>query len=85
MSYLQRKTNYCWGIQVYLEKNTNLGNIWGAKLNKVLVKFLKEKDLPYIQWNHKYKGLNTADIRNAETVQENWKSFKEWVKLNFPK
>jgi hypothetical protein len=78
MSYMQRKLNYCWGVQKFVENNTNLGCISGAKLNKVMVKFLKEHNLPYKEWNYKYKGINTPDIINAETIQMNWKEFRGW-------
>lgn len=79
MNHLQRKANYAYGICVFLARHDFdvTGN--GHKQNKIMIEFLKEKGLPYQKWNWNYKGLNTADLINAETIQDHWKEFKEWI------
>ena len=80
MSYLQRKANYAYGVEVWLRKqNIDLSR---KKTNNIMVDFLKSKSLPYKYINYKYKGLNTADLINAEHVQDNWDEFKQWFIVN---
>lgn len=79
MSYLQRKANYAYGVQCFLEKNGFDISGRGQKQNKIMVDFLKEKGLPYTKWNFNYKGLNTADLINSETIQEHFNDFKKWI------
>jgi len=82
MSYLQRKTNYAYSIQCFLKKQGFDISGKGNKSNKVMVKFLKEHNLPYHKWNRNYRGFNTAELLNAETIQDNWKEFKKWILNN---
>lgn len=52
---------------------------------KILVPFLKEHNIPYKQMNPRYKGINTADLKNCYTIletEERWKLFREWCKKN---
>lgn len=79
MSDLQRKTNYSYGITNFLLKQGFNVSGSGYKQNKIMVKFLKGKGLPYKHWNWRYKGLNTADLFNSEIIQEHWEEFKNWV------
>lgn len=79
MSYLQRKSNYAYGVRVFLSKNGYDVSGRGSKENAVMVEFLKEKGLRYTKWNPKYRGINTANLINAEIIQENWKEFRAWV------
>ena len=51
----------------------------GKKQNKIMVDFLKEFNLPYVKWNNKYKGLNTADLINSITINHNWIDFESWI------
>jgi len=81
MSYIQRKANYAYGIQKWL--NANGCHITSPKeLNKYLVLFLKNNNLPYVNFNSKYKGINTADLINAELVQDHFLEFKKYIKNN---
>lgn len=78
MSWIKTKTNYSRGVKIYLEKRgweINSSRV----LNKIMVNFLKKYNLPYTTWNKRYKGLNTADLMNAVTVQDNFELFKEWA------
>lgn len=79
MSYLQRKTNYAHGVSVFLDKHGFNTKGRGHRENKIMVEFLKEMKLPYVNWNWNYKGLNTAELINAETVQDHWPEFRKWV------
>jgi hypothetical protein len=79
MSDLTRKTRDSYGVQCFLHKHGFDISGGGIKLNNIMVEFLKEKKLPYVKWNHKYKGLRTADLYNGETIQEHWKEFRGWV------
>lgn len=79
MSYLQRKVNWARGVRKFLEKNGHDVSGSGRKSNKIMVEFLKEHNLPFEEWNFKYKGLNTADLVNAEVIQENFPLFRKWV------
>ena len=77
MSYLQRKTTACYGIERYLDKK-------GIKPTKktvsiITARFLEFKNLPFTEYNPKYRGLNHAGICNAELVQEHFSDFKKWV------
>lgn len=81
MSNLQRKTNACHGIYLWLEKQGIKTST--RKVSYITANFLKSKKLPHVYFNPKYKGLFTADICNAETVQEHFKEFKEFVIKNY--
>lgn len=56
------------------------------KTNKLIfVPFLKEHHIPYEQMNPRYKGINTADLKNCYTILENkelWDKFRQWCKVN---
>ena len=82
MSYLQRKANYAYGVRQFLAKKGYDVGGKGKKENKIMVDFLKEKGLPFIEWNNRYRGLNTANLVNAETIQDNFKDFRDWVNSN---
>lgn len=84
MSFLQRKAIDARGVIVYLRKKGFDVSGRGSKVNKIMVAFLKEKGLPYEKWNYRYKGLNTADLINAPSIQENWKEFKKWLETYKP-
>lgn len=77
MSNLQRKTNACYGIECWLR---TVGFKTTTKtVSDITSKFLKSKNLPYTKFNPKYKGLFTAAICNAQSVQEHFKEFKNFV------
>lgn len=82
MSNLQRLTNGSYGVQTYLGNQGYDVSGRGVKLNKVMIRFLKHKGLRYVRWNYRYKGLFTADLSNAVTIQEHWKEFKDWVQTD---
>lgn len=77
MSNLQRKTNASYGIECWLRKQGLKSNT--AFTSKLTAEFLKSKGLPYTNYNPRYKGLFTANIRNAELVQEHFDEFKKFV------
>lgn len=77
MSNLQRKTNACYSIECYFREQ-------GFKVNTktvsdITAKFLKQKKLTHKRFNPRYKGLFTADICNAESVQEHFEEFKQFL------
>lgn len=77
MSNLQRLTRASYGIECYLRSK-------GLKsttkfVSDITAAFLKSKKLPYTKFNRRYKGLFTANICNAELVQEHFKEFKQFV------
>ena len=79
MSYLQRKSNYAYGIRKFLSsKGYDVGGK-GKKENQIMINFLKENNLPYVKWNNRYKGLNTANLINAVTIQENFNEFRKYI------
>ncbi len=78
MSNLQRRTNASYGIECWLRKEGLKSNT--AFVSKLTAEFLKSKGLPYTNYNPRYKGLFTANVCNAELVQEHFKEFKEFVK-----
>ena len=77
MSNLQRLTNASYGIECWLKKQGLKSNT--AFVSKLTAEFLKFKKLPYSNYNPKYKGLFTANIANAELVQEHFKEFQVFV------
>lgn len=77
MSNLQRKTRASYGIECFLRKQGIKATT--KNVSDLTAKFLKEKGLPYTKFNPRYKGLFTANICNAESVQENFKEFRDWV------
>jgi spore coat polysaccharide biosynthesis protein SpsF (cytidylyltransferase family) len=76
MSNLQRKATACYGIECFLRKQGV--DVTRKTVTDITIKFLKHKGLPYTKYNPRYKGLFTADICNAESVQEHWEEFREW-------
>lgn len=68
----------------YVEKNSSLGHQSPRKLNLIMIEFLKEKKLRYVKWNNKYKGLNTPDLINAETIQDCFGEFVIFIKSRYP-
>ena len=79
MSYMQRKSNDAYAINLFLKRRGFDVSGKGRKQNKIMVEFLKSKGLPYKKWNNNYKGLNTADLINAETVQQHFQDFRNWI------
>jgi len=77
MSNLQRMANASYGIEKYLRSKGLKSNT--AFVSKITAKFLKSKGLPYTNYNPRYKGLFTANICNAVSVQENFEEFKQFV------
>jgi len=77
MSNLQRKTTACYGIENWL-KSCKI-KVTTKTVSDITANFLKSKNLPYTKFNQNYKGLFTANICNAETVQEHFNEFKQFV------
>lgn len=82
MSNLQRKVTACYGVECYLRKH-------GIKVTKksvsnITADFLKSIGQPYTKFNPRYKGLFSADVCNAETVQEHFTKFCDYVKTLTP-
>lgn len=78
MSNLQRMTNACYGIERWLRSQKI--KVTKKTVSDLTAEFLKSKGLPYAKFNPRYKGLFGADISNAESVQEHFDEFKEFVK-----
>lgn len=81
MSNLQRRTTQSYGIECWLRKQ-------GLKsttkfVSDVTAEFLKSKQLPYTKFNPRYKGLFTANIANAELVQQHFEEFKQFINNNY--
>jgi hypothetical protein len=74
MSNLQRKVNALKGIKHFLNAQKIEGNV-----SKIMVKFLKENNLPYTKYNPNYKGLFTSDVCNAETIQQHFTEFRNYI------
>lgn len=81
MSNLQRKVKACYGIECWL-RNRGI-KITTKSVSDITSAFLKLKGLPYQKFNPRYKGLFTAAVCNAETVQEHFKEFKTFVEQNY--
>lgn len=77
MSNLQRMTNASYGIECYLRSKGLKSNT--KFTSDITAAFLKSKKLPYTKFNKRYKGLFTANICNAELVQEHFEEFKQFV------
>lgn len=81
MRNLQRRTNSLYGIENWLRSQgikTTTKNV-----SDITANFLKSKGLPYTKFNQRYKGLFTAAVCNADSVQENFKEFKQFVLDNY--
>lgn len=78
MSYLQRKINDYSGISHWFNKQGL--NTSPKYINNLMIEFLKSKNLEYQTFNCKYKGINTAELINAETVQIYFEEFIKFVK-----
>lgn len=81
MSNLQRCRSACFGIEVWLSdkgiKTTT------KTVSDITAAFLKQKGLPYQKFNKRYKGLYTADVRNALVVQAHFGNFTNFVIKNY--
>ena len=77
MSNLQILTNKSYKIECYLRSKGLPSNT--SYVSNITAKFLKSKNLPYTSYNHKYKGLFTANIQNAPLVIEHFEEFKTFV------
>jgi hypothetical protein len=86
MSYTQRLANYAYGVSNFLFKQGFDVSGSGKKANDIMIEFLKSKKLRYRPWSANQKhSLKTADMYNAETIQEHWKEFRQFIlkkKLN---
>lgn len=76
MSFIQRKIIAANGVRKFLEKKGV--TVSSRKIAKITGEFLKYKNLPYVTWNNRYKGINTADLINSIAVQEHWNEFVNW-------
>lgn len=79
MSRMQRILNSAHGVREFLNKKGYDVSGRGHKMNDILVEYLKEKKLPYVKYNKRYKGVYSADVKNSLTIQEDWQSFANWV------
>lgn len=80
MSFMQRKANYAYGITNFLMKKGVFEDYPSKrKLNKFMVKYLKDEGLPYVKWNNRYKGINTADLVNSVRIQNDFRRFRKFV------
>lgn len=56
-----------------------------CSFNTIMVKFLKANNLPYRQWNKRYKGTFTADLANAEYISTTcYNEFVQWAESAKP-
>lgn len=72
------------GVRAYVASVSSLGTLKEKPLNALMREFLKSINHTHQKWNSRYKGLNTADLVNAEYVQQNWDEFKKFVRQNYP-
>jgi hypothetical protein len=80
MSYTQRLAGYSYGVHNFLRKQGFDVSGSGKKANDIMIEFLKSKKLKYRPWHANQKhSLKTADMFNAETVQEHWREFREFI------
>jgi hypothetical protein len=81
MSNLQRKTKAAYAIECWLRsKNYKVTNKTTADITSA---FLKSKGLPYTKFNPRYRGLWTPVIMNAQSVQEHFNEFTNFVLKNY--
>lgn len=80
MSNLKELTAAAYAIDTYLKRQGFDVSGGGKKVNKIMVAFLKSRNLPYVQWNNKFKGLYTPNIRNSLLIQANFQFFKDFIK-----
>ena len=83
MSYTQRLANAAYGVSCFLRKQGFDVSGSGKKANDIMIQFLKSKKLKYRPWaaNQKH-SLKTADMFNAELIQEHWKEFRNFIHEN---
>jgi hypothetical protein len=81
MSNLQRRTTACYGIESFLRKKGF--KVTSKTVADITCAFLKSIGLPYTKHNPRYRGLFTAGVCNAESVQEHWSEFVEFVNNQF--
>lgn len=56
-----------------------------CSFNTIMVRFLKERNLPYRQWSKRYKGTFTADLANAQFISDDYYSeFVSWAECAKP-
>ena len=80
MSYTQRLAGYSYGVHHFLRKQGFDVSGSGKKANDIMIEFLKSKKLKYSRWYKPIKNnLKTADMFNAETVQNHWQEFREFI------
>lgn len=80
MSNLQRLTKQSYKIECYLRDKGLPSNT--RYVSNITAEFLKSKNLPYMKYNPRYKGLFTANIQNAPLVIEHFEEFKTFIGLD---
>lgn len=50
-----------------------------GELNRLIVEFLNDHNLPVVKYNPRYKGNYDALNKNCSTVQEHFDKFHVWV------
>lgn len=77
MSNLQLLTKKVYKIESYLRSKGLPSNT--SYVSNITAEFLKSKNLPYMKYNPRYKGLFTANIQNASSIIDNFDEFKTFV------
>jgi len=67
-----------WGIVKFLGEKRLVSSGRRGEINRVLVGFLEEYNLPIKKHNPRYRGIYDALNSNCITVQENWVKFHNW-------
>ncbi len=80
MNYnMKDKLRHELGVLNFLNKKGLIDTGKRGVINKVVIEFLNEYNLPIEKYNPKYKGNYDALNKNCTTVQENWDKFCLWI------
>lgn len=71
------------GVWVYIQNKgyiveTKDPNVLASRISKLMREYLKENNLKVVD-----NGSYFAQDRNAETIQQDFKAFKKWLKKKF--
>lgn len=75
------------GIITYMRKfNIGINYNKDRDLNEIFVKFGKENNIKIQKSNSKkYKGKIEVSVNNASIIQEHFKTFANWINVNYKK
>jgi len=70
-----------WGIVKFVGEKGLVTSLKRGDINRLLVEFLTEYNLPIEKYNPRYRGHYDALNQNCGTVQENWNKFHHWCNI----